>query len=468
MSGGMTNRGPGEPRRPHFTDHAAFALLLALSIGMLAGGFWRWPWDHDEVLAFAELGLVPADQYVGPPEQLRRIKVILPVWYHAQRFALSWLPHDEFGARVLPVCAAVVLVCLTAWWARRRGVWFASGVVLLAGASPMLIWLAQQNRFYSLALLLMAAALFAASSRASGWWPDLWASLCCLGALLTHNLTLVVFVIAFAAAVVTQLAGRNSTLLMRRTGLMAAVSVGVYILYLRPALSGWVSGGTGGTFPAVSYLAQLGLGPLGLALLGAAAIVTQEDPDTDDLWWLALAAGAVAFVVVVPLVLNAWNPRYALFFMWPFWIVAALGTRTVSERLKSPVLRAAWLGAILLILAPKLLSHLSDGSRHDFRSAATVVQAEAPTTLLSNWPATLQYYVQDKGLPRVADWQPGGALPAGPVMLVFASNAWQPVMTVRDRQVSVVGEVMRRRFDEQSHVIRIYRLGPRVVDRPSR
>jgi len=441
-------------------DRTVFVLLLALSLGMLAGGFWRWPWDHDEVLSFAELGLVPIDQYVGPPEQLRRIKTIVPVWYHAQRFALSWLPHDEFGARVLPVCAAVVLVGVSAWWAWRRGLRFASAVVLLAGSSPMLVWLAQQNRFYSLALCLMAAALFSASSRSASWSRDAWAAVFCLGALLTHNLTLVVFVLAFVAALATRLLGPTPPLLVRRTGLLATVSVVVYLTYLRPALAGWVSGGTGGTLPLVSYVAQLGLGVLGLALLGAVTVFLDAD-DGEGAWWLGLAGGSVAFVAVVPWLLKAWNPRYALFFTWPVWIVAAYGTRAVAERLTAPALRTAWFGVVLLMLSPKLLSHLADGTRHDFRAAARIVAAEMPGTVLSNWPATLQYYVEQRRPQKVGDWQPGSGLPAGPVVLAVGSNAWEPVLSVADRQVSILAEIRTRRFDEQSHVIRVYRIGAR-------
>ena len=186
------------------------------------------------------------------------------------------------------------------------------------------------------------------------------------------------------------------------------------------------------------------------------------DPDDAEArWWLLLGTGSVAFVLAVPWLLPAWNPRYALFFMWPLWMVGAVGVAAVAERLPGWPLRAAWFGLILLIMAPKLLSHFADGTRHDFRTAARVVMAEGSHQVVCNWPATLQYDMQREE-PRspvsVKDWQPGNPLPAGPLVLVFASNAWEPVLRVKGRSVRVVDEVRHRRFDEQSHLIRIYEI----------
>ena len=230
------------PSRPATVDKFAATLLVllcTLSFLLLAGGFWRWPWDHDEVLSFAELRVIPVDAFPGPHKQLLRMRSLLPVWYHAQRLALRWLPHDEFGARVLPVSAAVMLVAFSVWWVRRRGLTFAAAVALLVGCSPMLIWLAQQNRFYSLALCLMAAALLIAGSGRQGWTWDALVAALCLGALLSHNLTVVVFVLAFAAAVGTAVIGGAPPFAIRRTAIMACLGAGTYPLLPAPVAE-WV------------------------------------------------------------------------------------------------------------------------------------------------------------------------------------------------------------------------------------
>jgi hypothetical protein len=449
-----------EAARARRTDRLLLAGALLLSCALIAGGFWRWPWDHDEVLSLAEAGVLDPTRFPGPVGQIQRIRIILPVWYYAQHAALSVLPANEFGARVLPVLAALLLVAISALWAGRRSVRFATGLVLLAGASPMVIWLAQQNRFYSLALCLLAASLLTAATERRGVRIDVLAMLLAVGAVLTHNLTLVSVVVAFVAAVIAHWWGPPRRALVRRTALMAAGAVAIYVVYLRPALQGWVSGGTGGTSPFVSYVAQLGLVPAGLALLGVVGAVLGQEQREQSRWWLFMAAGSVLFVSLAPWLMRAWNPRYALFFMWPVWLLAASGFRLVADRLESGMLRAGWALTVLLMIAPKLLSHLADGTRHDFRSAAHIVAGQHGQTVISNWPATLQYYLERENHQRVEDWQPGARLPDGQVILAFASNAWSPVLSFADRSTQVVGEVRTRRFDEQSHVIRVYRVEP--------
>jgi hypothetical protein len=442
---------------------AAIVVVLAMFVGT-AG---LWPWDHDEVATLGELGVVAPTQYPEPIAQLERMPSLVPVWHLLQNAVLAVLPFNEWTARLLPATSGALAVVIAFIVARRReGRWFAWSLLVLAAGSQTLIWLSQQNRFYPLAILWTTLSIVAVWSEDEGWRSDLLAVLFALLAVLSHNIALVLFCLGAAAAMVCALLGRMPPLAARRAVLSGAVVAALYLAYLRPLISGWASGNTGGTQPLVSMVAQVGIVPLALALFGSVVAVGQERRWTAAAWWTVLFVFACAFVAASPWIVGNWNPRYAVFFMIPVWVMAAFGSATVAERLASGPARMAWLLVVALMLAPKLASHFVDGSRHDLRAAAALVAAEAPhATVLSNWPAELQYYLQPLSGQRAAFWYPGERLPDGDAVLVVASNAWEPVVSSPTRSMRVLAEIRRRRFDEQSHVVRVYRLAP-VASKP--
>jgi hypothetical protein len=249
--------------------------------------------------------------------------------------------------------------------------------------------------------------------------------------------------------------GSTSWVAARRAIVAASAGVIVYLVYLRPILAGWVSGGTGGTSPIVSFVAQVGIVPVGLAFYGGIWAIGDRKFHA----WLILLALSLTFVTLSPAIMGNWNPRYGLFFMVPLWVLAAVGAAAIADALGSRTRSLAWLGAIVLLSLPKLASHFVDGSRHDFRtSAAAVASADPQDAIVSNWPATLQYYLEPMTGQHPTYWAPGEPLPSGQVVVVLASNAWEPVLRVPNRKVDVIAEVGKRRFDEQSYLIRVYRV----------
>jgi hypothetical protein len=447
----------GRIRVPGWAPAAAALAVVLLFVGT-AG--W-WPWDHDEVLSLVEVGFAAPHQYPGPVAQVERMHRLLPVWYALQHTALRVLPSTEWGTRLLPSSAGALAVIVAFLAARRwRGEWFGWSLLVLTGGSQSLIWLSQQNRFYPIALLWLTLGFVVAWSRWKGPWAVVLTSALAAIAVLTHSLTVVVIGLGGIAALV----GLPFGWVTRRAAvrlLAAAASAGaVYLFYARPILSGWVSGNTGGTNPLVSFVAQMGTPVLALALVGAAsAFLSARDQALR--WWVAVAGLGMVFLGVVPFALPNWNPRYAIFFMPAFWVVAAYGTATIGESLRGGLVRFAWLACVACLLLPKFASHFADGSRHNFRTAAEVVEQVAPGDLVySNWPATLQYYLEPATGQRVGDWPPM-PMPgpgSGHYMVVIASNAWEPILDVPGKRTDVVTTIARRRFDEQSHVIRVYRV----------
>jgi len=452
--GSGTHGGP--PLRTVLLVLAAITSLYCYRLG-------TWPWDHDEVLSLAEVGVVAPDAFPGPRDQVAKLAQLLPVWALIQSSALRVLPHDELGARLVPTACgvAVVVWSFVLGW-RWRGSLFAWSLLAMVGGSQLMIWLSQQNRFYPIALLgLLATTAQVLSPTRSPVRALYGASLAAL-TMLTHALALVPLGLMAIASTTMTILARGSRTVLVRSWAVALTALMVYATHSRPIIAGWISGTTGGTSPLVSLLAQVGIPTLAFAFFGACAVIGGARTENSARWWTIVAVLSLLFAAAVPLLLRNWNPRYALFLVPPLWVVAALGVETVLRGLPSSGLQIALLLAVLALQAPKLASHLLDGSRHDFRSAATVV-AQANSgglPVYSNWPATLQYYLSSARTRQVTDWPASDAVGRCPCFVVLGTNLWQPVLTVPGAQVTVLAEIRTRRLDEQSHVVRVYRLDP--------
>jgi hypothetical protein len=435
------------------------ALASLVVLAMFLGPIGRWPWDHDEVQSLMEIGAVPMQQYPGPPAQMERMGRLIPLWTAVQSTALKVLPVNEWGTRVLPSFFGALVVIVAAIVAfRTRGQWFGWSTLTLMAGSQTLVWLSQQNRFYSLALLCSTLAFISAAIDDDRPIYDVFAALFAAAAMLSHNLTLVIFGLAAVAAAIAWLLNWISTTATRRLVICAAATSVLYLVYVRPLLGSWVSGGTGGTAPIVSFVAQAGIVPVALAALGCWQALTTRSEGWLRWWGLVLVLG-LAFVTTAPWTLKNWNPRYALFFMPPLWVLAAAGAAAVAEALR-PTTRAVWLLVVFALLLPKLGSHFIDGSRHDFRSAAQIIAREAPhAAVMSDWPGELQYYLEPLTGQKARYW--GGVAADTPLVVALGTNAWEPPLTLPGRTVHLLGQIARRRFDEQSHVVRVYLVDPK-------
>lgn len=453
----------------------ALAAVIVAAAGLMFFRLGHWPWDHDEVPSLIELG-VADDRLAGEvlSSQVDRLPRLVPVWYTLQGLVLQVLPHDELGARVLSaLCGAATVVAAFVLGWRWRGPVFAAALALLLGLNQCFVWLSQQNRFYSMAMLFLVLCFGAISWRTS---RRVAAGLVCaalaLLAVLSHNLLVVVLGIAAIAAVLVwvlervpglPLGGSLSKALLLRSLIAATVGFGTYLIYLRPIMTGWISGGTGGTNELVSFAAQLGVPTIALAGLGLGLVWARREVTPGLLWWTGMLIGGLMFVGLSPWLLGNWNPRYALFFMPPFWVLGAVGVEQIAASLSTRGGRVVWFAAVAMLLLPKLASHYLDGSRHDFRAAAAAVQAlDVPAEVVyCNWPMTLDYYLRRPNSPQVRPWPPNDGLPRQEFVLVFASNAYASPIELPSRQLEVAAQIVRRRFDEQSHMIRLYRVGPK-------
>jgi hypothetical protein len=118
----------------------------------------------------------------------------------------------------------------------------------------------------------------------------------------------------------------------------------------------------------------------------------------------------------------------------------------------------AWYGCVVLLLLPSLLSHYQDGSRHDYRQAAQVLTAHAHDgqTILSDDAETISYYLPAGLRTGLQVRTKVRELPLSEFFLVTRANVWMPLPRIPDRRSELLAEIYRRRFDQFSHILRVY------------
>jgi hypothetical protein len=424
-------------------------------------GIAKWPMADDEVPTLVEMGLyqVPGAAFSVPAVQLERLPKALPVWYAFQKAALRLLPHNEFGFRIPSlVCAILVSGLAFVVAARWRGLWFAAALAIVLNLSQPFVYLAQIDRFYSMPLLLLTLTMIAMCAARPGAAMLLATAVLTTLTVLSHNVTIAVFVLAFMAACGAYVVGRAPFYLVARSALAATISVVLYFAFIRPLVTGWNS--TGNPTPVlVSFAAHAGVTSLALAALGIWLAMKHRDAGVPMVWWGLMLVGSLCFFQLTGM---SWNPRYFLFFLPPMWILAAYAIEQVAVRFEHGSSGAVWYGCVAVLLLPSLLSHYQDGSRHDYRRAAAVLSANAhgDDPILSDDAETISFYLPEDLRRTLLVRTKVTTFPVGEFFIVARSNAWTPLPQIRGRQMELMSEIYNRRFDQFSHILRVYRIAP--------
>jgi hypothetical protein len=457
MNGDTTDRSrAGEPWGPRLW--LSLAAVVVVAACLQSYGIRSWPMADDEVPSLVEMHLfdVPAQAFSVPADQIGKLPRILPVWYKFQRFTIDLLPRGELSYRlpsvVLGILTSALAFLLAARW---RGLWFASALAIVLNGSQTFIYLVQLDRFYSLPLLLTTVTL------ALMWIP--WGRIAPLVAIavltllcaLSHNITVPLFALTFIASCAAYIIGRVPSTLVVRSGVAALVSVLVYFIYLVPLVSGWNS--TGNPTPVlVSFVAHAGIPTIALAVLGGWISLVRPGEGRLMIWWTLVFVGSLCLLQVTHI---SWNPRYFLFFLPAAWLLAAHAMASVARSLNYRSVGLAWYGCVALLLLPNLLSHFQDGSRHDYRQAAAVLQQHVQDQpILSDDAETISYYLPPTLRANLYVRTKVKEMPASAFYLVARSNAWMPQPVIGRRRIDLVAEIYRRRFDQFSHILRVYRV----------
>jgi hypothetical protein len=207
----------------------------------------------------------------------------------------------------------------------------------------------------------------------------------------------------------------------------------------------------------VSFSAHAGIPALALAFLGCWLSLVRPDQGRFMLWWALIFVGSF-FVFVLTTI--TWNPRYFLFFMPAMWIVGAHAMEFIARRVGFRSIGLVWYACVAALLLPSLASHLVDGSRHDYRTAAAVVMANNhdKRLILSDDAETISYYLPADLIQHLEVRTRITRFPPDEFYLVCRSNAWMPLCEIPGRRSDLLAEIFRRRFDQFSHILRVYRV----------
>jgi hypothetical protein len=418
----------------------------------------------DEVPTLQELHLVSGGAGAASEQsQTTRLPRLVPIWYWCQTQVMAFLPLNETTARLFPAICGFIFVLVSFTWAwRSQGQTFAICLALMILASPLFLALTQQNRFYTMALLFQCLAQMTILDRTSRFRAGLLVLtvLLTLAAILCHNVLLIYFTLASGVAVVAYAFGWVNRNVLIRSLAAGAASVCLYLFYLRPVIQGWNEIHAHRTVlqVALSLLSEAGIPMLLLAFLGGALSLRKEDRSTFG-YWAMLGATSMAFVFAAPLIIWFFNYRYALLFLFPVWVLAARATWSIGQILADSRLTWVWYGCVAVLLLPKVMSYYQDGSRWDLRSAAKVVSemaGEESPTVYSNFADILNYYMPAAS---VKEW-PAKEVADRSCFVVWVTNAWDEPVRAEGRVVELLATVGRRRFDEQSYLVRVYRIRP--------
>lgn len=368
--------------------------VLALAAALRLPGLWRFPLEQDELYTVWESRLlweVPLEPGIDAR----------PLYFLLQH-ALSWvLPDSPVALRAAPFVFGMAGVWL-AWRVGTRVVGPAAGVLaaLLVAVSPWHLHASGMARYWSLLFVLSALFLFSLARAWDGDRPrDLAAA---LAALLAGMLTHPTFLFpAAGAALGASLVARDGRvrwcwpsrrawtwLWLPFLAAAALFAAGLTLTGREEAVRNWGGRGWLAGVRLVPAMVEWLTPAVVVAGIAGALLLAAERDAARRRWGMMTLAGCGATI----LLLMAASTRtdvyadYGVAMLPLLFVSAGALAQRVRGRGATAVL-AALLGAAVL---PGAASHLSDGTRFDYRPAFRHVAREAPGRLVVTWPLILQ------------------------------------------------------------------------------
>lgn len=380
-------------------DRWSLAAVLALAAALRLPGLWRYPLEQDELYTVTESRLL-WDVPLQPGIDAR------PLYFLLQH-ALSWvLPDSPAALRAAPFVFGMLGVWL-AWRVGARLVGPSAGVLaaFLVAMAPWHLHASGMARYWTLLFLLSAVFLLALSRGIDADRPrDLGLA---LAALLAGVLTHPTFLFpAAGAALGASLVTADGRLGWRWPSRRAwawlwipfLVAVALFFGALKLAGRGDAVRNWGGR----GWLASLRLVPamvewltpavVAAGIAGALLLLAQRDPARRR-WGMMTVTGCGATI----LLLLAASTRtdvyadYAVAMLPLLFVSAGALAQLAAERMRPGAAATAVLAALLgAAVLPATASHLSDGTRFDYRPAFRHVERAAPGRLVVTWPIVVQ------------------------------------------------------------------------------
>jgi hypothetical protein len=403
----------------HHPRHRPWALagILVLAAALRVPGIVRYPLEQDELYTVWESRLL-WDVPLQPGIDAR------PLYFLLQH-ALSWLlPDSPATLRAAPLLFGMLGVWL-AWRVGARMVGPAAGELasFLVAVAPWHLHASGMARYWSL-LFLLAGVFYLSLAR--GYDADRPRDLgAALAALLAGMLTHPTFLFpAAGAALGASLVARDGRIGWRWPSrrawkwlwgpflaLAACFWLGLRLAGREDAVRNWGGRGWLAGVRLVPAMVEWLTPAVVVAGIAGALLLLGERDAARRRWGMMTVCGcgaAVALLLAASTRTDVYAD-YAIAMLPLLFVSAGALAQLAADRLRAgagaaTALLAALLGAAVL---PGVLSHLSDGTRFDYRPAFRHVQRAAPGRLVLTWPLILQRHYAP-GL-RAAELRPDPA-----------------------------------------------------------
>jgi hypothetical protein len=459
----------------------ALASILALAAALRLPGLWRFPLEQDELYTVWESRLL-WDVPLQPGIDAR------PLYFLLQNALFRVLPDSPAALRAAPFVFGMLGVWL-AWRVGTRVIGPFAGALaaFLVAVSPWHLHASGMARYWSL-LFLLSALFLLSLSRGYDTDRPRW-FLAALAALLAGMLTHPTFLFPAAGAAL----GASLVTPDGRTGwrwpsrrawawlwvpFPAAAAVQFAALQLAgrgDAVRNWGGRGWMASVRLVPAMVEW-LTPAVVAAGVIGALLLAREPDPARRRWGMMTVCGCAAAIVLLMAASTRTDVYADYAvaMLPLLLVSAGAlAQLAAERMRAGgatavAVLAALLGAAVL---PGVASHLSDGTRFDYRPAFRHLERRAPGRLVLSWPVIVQRHYAP-GL-RGAELRPD---PAGlDAWLAAEGEVWVVASVKRhgivmDESGSLAAWLARRcrldaawqrpRWDYRVHRVEVWRCGP--------
>ena len=382
-------------------SYGPIAALLVLAAGSRAWGLARFPFEQDELYTVLEARHLWAVQ-LEPGIAAR------PLYFLLQHALLWILPETEAALRLAPFAFGVLGVAAT-WALARRvlGEAPALAAAFLVAISPWHLHASGMARYWSLLYLLAALFFLAYFTARDDDRPRSW--LLALGVLvaglLTHPTFLFATLGAALGATLVDARGRPRwTWPTRRAWLFLWIPFALVLASARLALvmtgSGdavrnWSGRGWSASARLVPAIVEWATPAVALAAAaGALLLLFARGEDAGARRWGAMAVGGtlctLGALAAASMVTNVYAD-YAVGILPLAFVAAAAPARWLARG----GVRAGPAAALVCVLVaggvlPSTLSHLSDGTRFEYRPAFRHAAAAAPGAPVHVWPIILQ------------------------------------------------------------------------------
>jgi hypothetical protein len=399
---------PAPWREPLRGSWGALVLLL-LAAGVRLPGLFLYPYEQDELYTVIEA----TDLFHSPLKPGIHARPLYYILHHA---VIGFLPQTHAGLRLPAFLFGLVGVALT-WGVGRRLFGRTAGLVAAAmvAISPWHMHASGMARYWSMLYVLALLFYFFLFTACGGNRPrDYVRALACLvlGTLTHPTFAFPAAGLALATSVV-RTDGRLSWRLPSRSAL--AFLWGPFALMAILALG--VLAATGNqtqvrNFEGRGVLAMLRLLPamvqwmtptiFASGLLGGALCLFDSAPARRRWGVIALAGSATAMILLmVASSITDVYADYGMAMLPLFFLSSGALVQWMTDREPAGGRAISWVltGILSAGVLPSTISHLSDGTRFDYRPAFRQIAATAPQLPVLTWPIILQqtYAPQLKG-----------------------------------------------------------------------